>query len=285
MIKYEFWYNYLHILKHRNVPVYSVSSIFRPSQVFFRWYGGAYRGVLRCITHFYVQNETSRELLNGLGIDCVTVTGDTRFDRVLRIKEQSKILPVVESFRRGCPHVFVAGSSWPPDEDIFIRYFLQHPEWKVIIAPHKIDEDHLQQIEQKLSGRRVVRYTHTDDKGASGAECMIIDCFGLLSSIYHYGDVAYVGGGFGVGIHNILEAAVWNVPVFFGPNNSHFQEAQVMKDGNGGLEISTYEDFEVQMNRLSSDDTYLKDLGERAGQFVKSKAGATQRVLESVNLL
>ena len=114
---------------------------------------------------------------------------------------------------------------------------------------------------------------------------MIIDCFGLLSSIYHYGDVAYVGGGFGVGIHNILEAAVWNVPVFFGPNNSHFQEAQVMKDGNGGLEISTYEDFEVQMNRLSSDDTYLKDLGERAGQFVKSKAGATQRVLESVNLL
>lgn len=284
-IKYEFWYNYLHILKHRNVPVYSVSSIFRPSQVFFRWYGGAYRGVLRCITHFYVQNETSRELLNGLGIDCVTVTGDTRFDRVLRIKEQSKILPVVESFRRGCPHVFVAGSSWPPDEDIFIRYFLQHPEWKVIIAPHKIDEDHLQQIEQKLSGRRVVRYTHTDEKGASGAECMIIDCFGLLSSIYHYGDVAYVGGGFGVGIHNILEAAVWNVPVFFGPNNSHFQEAQVMKDGNGGLEISTYEDFEVQMNRLSSDDTYLKDLGERAGQFVKSKAGATQRVLESVNLL
>ena len=126
LIKYEFWYNYLHILKHRNVPVYSVSSIFRPSQVFFRWYGGAYRGVLRCITHFYVQNETSRELLNGLGIDCVTVTGDTRFDRVLRIKEQSKILPVVESFRRGCPHVFVAGSSWPPDEDIFIRYFLQH---------------------------------------------------------------------------------------------------------------------------------------------------------------
>ena len=267
------------------MPVYSVSSIFRPSQVFFRWYGGAYRGVLRCITHFYVQNETSRELLNGLGIDCVTVTGDTRFDRVLRIKEQSKILPVVESFRRGCPHVFVAGSSWPPDEDIFIRYFLQHPEWKVIIAPHKIDEDHLQQIEQKLSGRRGVRYTHTDDKEASGAECMIIDCFGLLSSIYHYGDVAYVGGGFGVGIHNILEAAVWNVPVFFGPNNSHFQEAQVMKDGNGGLEISTYEDFEVQMNRLSSDDTYLKDLGERAGQFVKSKAGATQRVLESVNLL
>ena len=285
LIKYEFWYNYLHILKHRNVPVYSVSSIFRPSQVFFRWYGGAYRGVLRCITHFYVQNETSRELLNGLGIDCVTVTGDTRFDRVLRIKEQSKILPVVESFRRGCPHVFVAGSSWPPDEDIFIRYFLQHPEWKVIIAPHKIDEDHLQQIEQKLSGRRVVRYTHTDDKGASGAECMIIDCFGLLSSIYHYGDVAYVGGGFGVGIHNILEAAVWNVPVFFGPNNSHFQEAQVMKDGNGGLEISTYEDFEEQMNRLSSDDTYLKDLGERAGRFVKSKAGATQRVLESVNLI
>lgn len=284
-IKYEFWYNYLHILKYRNVPVYSVSSIFRPSQVFFKWYGGAYRGVLRCITHFYVQNETSRELLNGLGIDCVTVTGDTRFDRVLRIKEQSKILPVVEAFRRHSPHVFVAGSSWPPDEDIFLRYFSLHPEWKVIIAPHKIDEAHLQQIEQKLSGRRVVRYTKTDEMEAATADCMIIDCFGLLSSIYHYGDVAYVGGGFGVGIHNILEAAVWNVPVFFGPNNSHFQEAQSMKNGNGGIEISSYEDFETQMDAFSTDAATLNSCGERAGQFVKSKAGATHRVLESVNLL
>ena len=281
-IKYEFWYNYLHILKHRHVPVYSVSSIFRPDQVFFRWYGRQYGRVLNCFTHFFVQNEVSRELLGNIGINCVSVVGDTRFDRVLQIKEQAKQLPIVEAFANN-NKVFVAGSSWPPDEDIFIRYFNEHLEWKLIIAPHVIGEDHLQQIIGKLDGRKVVRYTEAEkaSDALSSYDVLIIDCFGLLSSIYHYGSVAYVGGGFGVGIHNLLEAAVWDVPVFFGPNNQRFQEAQGLKQ-SGGLEITDYDSFSGQMNRLSADANYLDEQGRLAGQYVKSRSGATSKVLSAV---
>lgn len=283
-IKYEFWYNYLHILKHRNVPVYSVSSIFRPDQVFFKWYGRQYGRVLNCFTHFFVQNEQSRELLAKIGIRNVSVVGDTRFDRVLQIKEAAKQLPVVGTFVSGHPQVFVAGSSWPPDEEIFIRYFNEHRDWRLIIAPHVIGEDHLKQIEKLLEGRKIVRYTAAE-KGASvtDADVLIIDCFGLLSSIYHYGQVAYVGGGFGVGIHNLLEAAVWDVPVFFGPNNQKFQEAQGLKK-SGGFEISDYEAFAAQMDRLAADTAYLKDQGRKAGQFVQSLAGATEEVLAAILL-
>ena len=292
-IKYEFWYNYLHILKHRGVPVYSVSSIFRPDQVFFKWYGRQYGRVLNCFTHFFVQNEISKELLAKIGITEVTVVGDTRFDRVLQIKEAAKQLPIVEEFvsRNLIPHstsqipqVFVAGSSWPPDEEIFIKYFNQHPEWKLIIAPHVIGEDHLCQIEKLLEGRKVIRYTAAEKSLTShpspltSYDVLIIDCFGLLSSIYRYGNVAYVGGGFGVGIHNLLEAAVWSVPVFFGPNNQKFQEAQGLKK-NGGLEITDYESFASQMDRLSKDADYLQAQGIQAGRFVESLSGATEKVL------
>ena len=284
-IKYEFWYNYLHILKHRNVPVYSVSSIFRPDQVFFKWYGRQYGRVLNCFTHFFVQNEISKELLAKIGITNVSIVGDTRFDRVLQIKEAAKQLPIVEAFKQDAK-VFVAGSSWLPDEEIFIKYFNTRRDWKLIIAPHVIGEDHLKQIERLLEGRKVVRYSEFSENSVyserlKDAEVLIIDCFGLLSSIYHYGDVAYVGGGFGVGIHNLLEAAVWDVPVFFGPNNERFQEAQALKQ-SGGFEISCYEDFEQQMNRFIDDETYLKAQGQLAGQYVKGKAGATWHVLSSV---
>ena len=298
-IKYEFWYNYLHILKHRGVPVYSVSSIFRPEQVFFKWYGRQYGRVLNCFTHFFVQNEISKELLAKIGITDTTVVGDTRFDRVLQIKEAAKQLPIVESFVKDAPQVFVAGSSWPPDEEIFIKYFLdklsgkaernEHKNWKLIIAPHVIGEDHLKQIEKLLEGRKVIRYTEAE-KMVNGQlsmvndyEVLIINCFGLLSSIYHYGNVAYVGGGFGVGIHNLLEAAVWDVPVFFGPNNQKFQEAQGLKT-SGGFEISSYEDFAAQMDRFAADDAYLQEQGQKAGHFVKGQSGATQKVLSAVAL-
>ena len=288
-IKYEFWYNYLHILKHRGVPVYSVSSIFRPDQVFFKWYGRQYGRVLNCFTHFFVQNEQSKDLLAKIGITDTTVVGDTRFDRVLQIKAAAKQLPVVEAFVKDAPHVFVAGSSWLPDEEIFIKYFNEHKDWKLIIAPHVIDEDHLEQIEKLLAGRKVFRYTEaesqlsTDTPQFSTAEVLIINCFGLLSSIYHYGQVAYVGGGFGVGIHNLLEAAVWDVPVFFGPNNQKFQEAQGLKT-SGGFEITGYDDFALQMNRFSSDTNYLQEQGRKAGHYVKGQAGASQKVLSSVAL-
>lgn len=286
-IKYEFWYNYLHILKHRQVPVYSVSSIFRPEQVFFRWYGRQYSRVLKCFTRFFVQNEQSRELLAKLGITEVDVVGDTRFDRVLQIRDAAKQLPLVESFTSGAPHVFVAGSSWPPDEEIFIRYFRDHPEWKLIIAPHVIGEDHLQQIEKLLEGRNVVRYTEAHDaptEALEGASALIIDCFGLLSSIYRYGQVAYVGGGFGVGIHNVPEAAVWGMPVFFGPNNERFQEAQELKHNGGGIEISSYDDFARQMDRFAADASLITTLGNAAGSYVTDRAGATGKIFQRLNL-
>ena len=287
-IKYEFWYNYLHILKHRGIPVYSVSSIFRPGQVFFRWYGHQYSRVLKCFTHFYVQNDISRELLSTIGINNVTVVGDTRFDRVLQIKAAVKQLPVVESFiQHPSPitqhPVFVAGSSWQPDEDIFIPFFNEHPEWKLIIAPHVIAEDHLRQIEAKLQGRKVVRYTSLNaSEGGESGEVLIIDCFGLLSSIYRFADVTYVGGGFGVGIHNTLEAAVWDVPVIFGPNNQRFQEAQGLKACGGGLEISNADDFRRIMQRFIDDPQALATAGQQAGAYVKQMTGATQKILTDI---
>ena len=315
-IKYEFWYNYLHILKHRGVPVYSVSSIFRPGQVFFKWYGRNYAKVLHCITHFFVQNEVSLQLLKGIGIDEATVVGDTRFDRVLQIKEQAKELPIVEAFKgingkgnackeelsedackgalsedackdnlsengcKGCK-VFVAGSSWQPDEDIFIRFFNDHPDWKLIIAPHVIGEDHLAYILDKLQ-MKAVRYTQATEQSAAEARCLIIDCFGLLSTIYRYGEIAYVGGGFGVGIHNVPEAAVWGVPVLFGPNNKRFQEAQDLLACKGSFEVTDYESFNTIISRLISDDQFRLQCGEASANYVKSRSGATDIIMKSV---
>lgn len=295
-IKYEFWSNFLHILKHRNIPTYSVSSIFREDQVFFKWYGRNYAGVLKCFTRFFVQNEESKRLLEGIGITAVDVVGDTRFDRVLQIKEAAKHLPICEAFRTGVassqsadvPHhdfkVFVAGSSWPPDENIFIPFFNEHKDWRLLIAPHVIAEEHLKLILSLIKGKKVVRYTQTTPEEAAEADVLIIDCFGLLSSMYNYGDVAYIGGGFGVGIHNTLEAAVWNMPVIFGPNNKKFQEAQGLLKSGGGFEINTYEDFSSLMGSLMNDETFLKQAGDKAGTFVAHLAGATDKVLASVKL-
>ena len=295
-IKYEFWSNFLHILKHRNIPTYSVSSIFREDQVFFKWYGRNYAGVLKCFTRFFVQNEESKRLLEGIGIKDVDVVGDTRFDRVLQIKEAAKQLPICEAFRTGVassqsadvPHtdfkVFVAGSSWPPDENIFIPFFNEHKDWRLLIAPHVIAEEHLKLILSLIKGKKVVRYTQTTPEEAAEADVLIIDCFGLLSSMYNYGDVAYIGGGFGVGIHNTLEAAVWNMPVIFGPNNKKFQEAQGLLKSGGGFEINTYEDFSGLMNSLMNDEAFLKQAGDKAGAFVAHLAGATDKVLSSVKL-
>lgn len=310
-IKYEFWYNYLHILKHRNIPLYSVSSIFRPGQIFFRWYGRQYGRVLNCFTRFFVQNEVSKQLLHGIGIDCVSVTGDTRFDRVLQIKEAGKRLPIVESFINSKfkiqnpklesevglevydegksqtsslkPQVFIAGSSWPPDEAIFIKYFNEHRDWKLIIAPHVIGEDHLKQILSKLQ-RKTVRYTQATEENVKDAECLIIDYFGLLSSIYHYASVTYVGGGFGVGIHNVLEAAVWDKPVIFGPNNKNFQEAQGLREAGGGFEIKDYGEFVGLMQRFERNPDFLESCSKAAGDYVKSLAGATDKILSEVSL-
>lgn len=283
-IKYEFWYNYLHILQHRGVPTYSVSSIFRPDQIFFQWYGKGYGRVLKCFTHFFVQNIESKNLLGKLDIHDVEVVGDTRFDRVLQIKEASKQLPIVEKFTENTSKVFIAGSSWLPDEEVFLKYFNLHKDWKLIVAPHVIGEDHLAQIFELLKGRRVVRYTEATEESVKDAEVLIIDCFGLLSSIYHYGTISYVGGGFGVGIHNVLEAAVWDIPVIFGPNNKRFQEAQGLIMAGGGFEINDYQSFRDLMMRFETDEMFLQTSKKHAGEFVKGRAGATEKIMGSLPL-
>ena len=295
-IKYEFWYNYLHILRHRNIPVYSVSSIFRPNQIFFRPYGRQYAAVLKCFSHFFVQNDLSKSLLAKIGINNVTVVGDTRFDRVLQIKDNSKKLPLVDKFignqdvklangvTNSLHRVFVAGSSWLPDEEIFIKYFNEHNDWKLIIAPHIIADTHLRQILQLLKGKKVVLYTEATETNVADADVLVINCFGLLSSIYHYGDVAYVGGGFGVGIHNVLEAAVWGLPVVFGPNNKRFAEAQGLLASGGGFEIDNYEKFALIMDRFCSDKDFLQNSGNAAGSFVKQLSGATNKVFSDIKL-
>ncbi len=279
-VKYEFWKNYLTELERRRIPVYSVSSIFRPGQLFFRWYGGTYRRILKCFTHLFVQNQESVELLKRIGITNTTIVGDTRFDRVLEICRQARELPMVELFK-GENLTMVAGSSWAPDEDIFIPYFNEHPDMKLIIAPHVISETHIEEIIHKLR-RPVVRYSQITEDKARQADCMIIDCFGLLSSIYRYGEIAYIGGGFGVGIHNTLEAAVYGIPVIFGPNNQKFMEAQGLKQAQGGFEIHSPADFNPLMDKFRTDYGFLDKSGKKAGNYVRNNAGALEKIMNEV---
>lgn len=278
-IKYEFWGNYLRELRRRQIPTYIISAIFRPDQIFFRPYGGLFRRMLRTYAHLYVQNETSRELLAGIGIRNVSVVGDTRFDRVVAIRQQAKELPVARSFAMGRT-VLVAGSSWPKDEDIFIDYFNRHPELYLIIAPHEIHESHITEIMGKLK-RPTVRYTQANEESAAKAHCLIVDCFGLLSSIYQYGEMAYIGGGFGVGIHNVPEAAVYGIPVVFGPNYKKFQEAKDLIANGGAFSINDAADFDRLMQRFA-EEPFRSKSGETAAKYIYSHTGATQTILSGI---
>jgi 3-deoxy-D-manno-octulosonic-acid transferase len=280
-IKYEFWKNYLDELHRRRIPVYSVSSIFRRGQVFFKWYGGTYRKVLNNFDHLFVQNERSKRYLAKLNVTRVTVVGDTRFDRVLQIRSEAKELPLVEQFKQNRT-VLVAGSSWQPDEDLFIDYFNRNPELKLIIAPHVIDENHLVEIIGKLR-RPYIRYSRADERNICRADCLIIDCYGLLSSIYRYGEIAYIGGGFGVGIHNTLEAAVYGIPVIFGPKYQKFMEAAHLIDNGGAFSIENGEALDILLDRLLSDPDYLADAGKHAGNYVVENSGATDKIMEMIN--
>lgn len=281
-IKYEFWGNYLTQLHQSGVKTYSVSSIFRPGQRFFKKWNPYSKVVLHQFDHFFVQNETSKQLLASIGIHCVTVSGDTRFDRVLDIRNASKDLPVVEAFTQG-EKTFIAGSSWEPDEEIYIPYFANHSDWKLIIAPHVIDESHLTKIEKMLESNGIssVRYTTLEQKAESTNEmeksqcrCLIVDCFGKLSSIYRYAKIALVGGGFGAGIHNVPEAAVYGIPVLFGPNNQKFREAQILKKIGAGFEFTDADSFKMQIDLFLSDENYMKESGEKSSKFIRENAGA-----------
>ncbi len=288
-IKYEFWSNYLHALKRSGVPVYLVSAIFRREQVFFRWYGSSYRKVLHCFTHLFVQDESSAELLAKYGVRNVSVAGDTRFDRVLDVQRGSRALPVVERFVGGGegakPTVLVAGSSWQQDEDVYIPYFNEHSEMKLIIAPHEIHREHLEYIESLLK-RPSVRLSEVghDLSQLEGKDCLIVDSFGLLSSIYRYGTIAYIGGGFGVGIHNTLEAAVYGIPVLFGPRYHKFKEARDLISVGGGFAVSSRQAFARKMDELLASRSVLSAAGSCAGRFVSSHAGATDEILHEIHL-
>ena len=275
-IKYEFWRNYIEVLYKRGIPCYSVSSIFRENQIFFRPYGRGYARCLNRMTHLFVQNETSRRLLEGIGVTNVDVVGDTRFDRVLDIRNAAKPLPLAERFA-GCWKVLVAGSSWPQDEEIIIPYFNKHPNLKLVLAPHVVSEEHLQAIERQLA-RPALRYSKATPKAVAEVDCLIIDCYGLLSSIYRYASMAYVGGGFGVGIHNVPEAAVYGIPVIIGPNNKKFREAQALLRCGGCKEIACAADFEQLMDAWLSDKEALATAGKAAGSYIADNAGAADRI-------
>lgn len=286
-IKYEFWYNFVNQLYKRNIPIYMVSAIFRPNQIFFKWYGADMRKLLDKYTRICVQDENSKQLLNNIGKKNVVVCGDTRFDRVIDIKNNSQPLELIGLFsKQGTGEktkVFIAGSSWPKDEDVFIPYFNNNSELKLIIAPHEIDEAHLKYIESNLK-RPFIRYSQATEKNVENYDCIIIDSFGLLSSIYRYGDIAYIGGGFGAGIHNILEAAVYEIPVVFGPNFKKFKEAHDLIGNGGGYSIKKQQDFNGLMDEFMQYNESLHAAGQHAGAYVQSNKGAVISVLRQMNL-
>ncbi len=286
-IKYEFWANYLTELKKRNIPTYIISAIFRPEQPFFHWYGKAYRKVLHTFDHLFVQDQASCELLRSYGITQVAVTGDTRFDRVLDVRKMAKELPILEAFAKNPQGekqtILIAGSSWPKDEEIFIPYFNEHPELKLIIAPHEINQDHLLDIHSLLK-RPSIRLSEASEQTIAGKDCLIIDSFGLLSSIYRYGDIAYIGGGFGAGIHNTLEAAVYGIPVVFGPKYQKFKEAKELIAVGGGFPVSNGQEFTARLNDLLTYRELLSSAGEAAGGYVCQNIGSTTRILQELKL-
>ena len=286
-IKYEFWKNYFSQLKKNNIPVYSIDSIFRPNQIFFKPYGFFYSKVLRCVTYFFVQNEESYKLLRENGYDNAIVVGDTRFDRVLEIKNNAPEVSLAAQFSLSGSqddYILVAGSTWPADEDILINYFNTHLEQRLIIAPHVVSESHLREIENRLK-RTFVRMTSATIETVKNVDCLIVDCYGKLSSIYRYGKMAYVGGGFGVGIHNVPEAAVYGIPVIIGPNNEKFCEVQALKKEGAVFEIHSAMDFECIQNKLFSDRSFCEKAGTKARKYIQQEAGAVNKIMSKLEYM
>lgn len=280
-VKYEFWFNYLNQLQKSAVPTYIFSAIFRPDQLFFRWYGAWYRKMLFVFEHLFVQNEESAELLGSIGLGNVTVGGDTRFDRVFDIAQQEKSLPLIEAFSKDS-FVLVAGSSWAKGEELLFNYLAQsEPNFKIILAPHEIHKSNIQRIQEK-STAEVLCYSKANDANVLSARVLIVDSIGLLSSIYRFGKVAYIGGGFGAGIHNTLEAAIYGIPVIFGPNHKKFQEALDLISVKGGFVISSQKDFEEQIERFLHNQEALKLNGESALSYVNKMRGGTLKLLQKI---
>lgn len=293
-VKYEIWRNYLHELKERDIPTYLISAVFRPEQYFFRHPGTWFGECLHWYRRIFVQDERSRGLLAGLGITGVEVFGDTRFDRVAEIRSSRKEIPELAAFRgEGANRalVMMAGSSWEADEDVYSPWFEHHPDIKLVIAPHEFDPRRLEEIRNRFTHGAVL-LSEVREKVAGGmspaeavgnAQVLIMDCFGLLSSAYAYCDVAYVGGAFGAGLHNINEAAVYDVPVIYGPNNKKFIEAREMAECGGGCPVASRKEFETVADMLlGTDGTERCRRGEAAGKYIRSKLGATDRIYNSI---
>lgn len=286
-VKYEIWRNYLHELKRRNIPTYLISAAFRPNQKFFNPMFSWYADWLRFFDRLYVQDEQSKRLLAGIGIDNVEVTGDTRFDRVAEIRQTRRNIPVLERFtQRDNPErkpVMMAGSSWESDEDVYVEWFNRHPEVKLVIAPHEFNRERLQKLLRRFENGAILM-SEVQDKldDIPDVQVLIMDCFGLLSSAYGYCDVAYVGGGFGAGIHNINEPAVYEIPVIFGPNNSRFIEAEEMTASGGAVAITGRSDFEAIADELFDSSQRRGNMGAKAGAYIRSKLGATEKVFRSL---
>ncbi len=297
-VKYDFWFNYLHELKRHNTPTYIFSAIFRPSQYFFKWYGGWFARQLHNYTHLFVQNDESIQLLHSVGIDNCTLTGDTRFDRVNDIAQQAKTFPAVQRFvndgeEQASPQqqrkVLIAGSSWEPDET-HIKYFLEHYDkpLKIILAPHMIGEDHLSHIERMFASFGCVRYSQLTSEAPDNElfrrKILIIDNIGMLSSIYRYAYVSYIGGGFGKGIHNTLEAAIFNCPVCFGPNYQKFQEARELIAQGAAQSYNTPEQLTAILTEWFNNQEKHQQVEEACKTYMQHHLGATKTIMERVCL-
>jgi 3-deoxy-D-manno-octulosonic-acid transferase len=277
-VKYEFWDNYLSELKRKGIPLYLISGIFREDQSFFKWYGAFFLKILRNFTWLFVQDQKSADLLKRNGIENITLAGDTRFDRVMQIAGNARKIHQLESFR-GNEKLFLAGSSWKPDEEIITAYVNKNPEkMKWVFAPHEIDAQNIERLEKLLKVKYVRFSEYSSDK--ADARVLIIDNIGMLSSAYSYAHVAEVGGGFGRGIHNILEPACWGIPVMFGPRHEQFHEAAGLIKSGGGISFAVYDEFEKILDGWISDEKLYDQAALSAGSYVKENTGATEKIMK-----
>ncbi|MCF6365436.1 MAG: 3-deoxy-D-manno-octulosonic acid transferase [Bacteroidales bacterium] len=279
-IKYEFWYQYLSELNKNNIPVYLVSGIFRKNQIFFKPYGGFYRKILHNFKCLFVQNELSKQLLKSIDITDVKVTGDTRFDRVFELSKNRNEIEIIEKFKENS-FVLIAGSTWKPDDEIIIKFFNQNkPGIKLILAPHEIKSENISRI-IRMFDYRVLKYSEANLQNISEANILLIDNIGLLSSLYYYADISYIGGGFGKGIHNTLEAAVFGMPIIFGPKYGKFDEAKELIKQNAAFSIRNYQEFSEITDKLVIDSELRAKSGTSAKLFVTNNIGAAEKILTS----
>ncbi|MFP4449096.1 MAG: 3-deoxy-D-manno-octulosonic acid transferase [Bacteroidales bacterium] len=281
-VKYEFWYFFLRELHRRNIDIYLVSGIFRKNQYFFQWYGRPFRKMIRWFKWIFVQDTGSIELLKSFGFNNVSLSGDTRLDRVAQIAGESKGITAIENFKSHKP-LLVAGSTWKKDEELLFKFFRQTDnEFKMIVAPHEVGESNIERIISSLDDFKVYRYSTVQGENIAEAEILIIDSIGLLASLYRYGDFAYIGGGFGKGIHNIAEAAAWGIPVVFGPNHRKFKEAIDLIKQGGAFSIDDYNSLHTILHRFLNNKKFLLDSGKAAGNYISQNAGATQHIMQKV---